>query len=159
MKPKTKYAIVPPTDEHIHTLALDMSKADTDEVWAAGRKTPLEALEQSVSASPEPYVGLYQGRALCMFGIAELSILDNKGIPWMLSSDELKNHARPFLRGSRIYIDVMKVRYPFMINFVDARNRAAIRWLNWLKFRLLPAEAHGPDKMLFHRFEMGVENV
>ena len=154
-----KYAIVSPTDEHIHALALDMSKADTDEVWAAGRKTPLEALEQSVSASSEPYVGLHEGRALCMFGVAELTILDNKGIPWMLSSDELKYHARPFLRGSRMYIDLMKEKYPFMVNFVDARNRAAIRWLRWLHFRLLPAEARGPDNVLFHRFEMGVENV
>ena len=55
-----KYAIIPPTDEHIQSLALNMSKADVDEIWAAGRKTPLEALEQSVSASPEPYVGLHK---------------------------------------------------------------------------------------------------
>ena len=152
-----KYAIIPPTDEHIQSLALNMSKADVDEIWAAGRKTPLEALEQSVSASPEPYVGLHEDQALCMFGVAELSILDNKGIPWMLSSDELKDHARPFLRGSRMYIDLMKEKYPFMVNFVDARNRAAIRWLRWLHFKLLPAEPLGPDQMLFHRFEMGVE--
>ena len=159
MKLMDKYAIVPPTDKHIQSLALNMGKADVDEIWAAGRILPLEALEQSVSASPEPYAGLYKEQVLCMFGVAELSILDNKGIPWMLSTDELKDHARPFLRGSKIYIDLMKVKYPFMFNYVDVRNRAAIRWLKWLQFRLLSAEPHGPDQMLFHRFEMGVKDV
>ena len=41
-------------------------------------------------------------------------------------------------------------------NYVDARNKRAIRVLKWLGFNIERPVLHGPNQMLFHRFTMGI---
>ena len=139
-------------------LAINMCKRDCDECWAAGHRTPRQAITESLAATPDAKVGLYKGRIVCMYGIAEISILSNIGIPWLLGTDEIEDHSKYFLRQNRYYMNQIKKKYAFMFNFVDARNTVAIRWLKWLGFSVYGAKPFGPDDMPFHRFEMGDMN-
>lgn len=158
MTKKSMCYIVPAKLYHKVYLAENMCQRDRDECWAAGHKTPLQAITESLAASPNAQVGLCRGRVVCMYGVAEISILSNIGIPWLLGTDEIEKHSKYFLRQNRYYMKQVKKRYAFLFNFVDARNIVAIRWLKWLGFRIHDAQNFGPDDMPFHRFEMGDMN-
>jgi hypothetical protein len=152
-----EYAMVPTTDQHIIELSETMREADKDEVWATGHFTPLEALTLGKVTSREVMTGLADGVVLCIFGVAQHVILSDKGIPWMLTSDELPKHAVAVLRANRRWIQEMQLKYLFLYNYVDVRNHAAVRWLSWLGFQLFAPEPFGVDKLPFRRFEMGAE--
>lgn len=85
-----------------------------------------------------------------MFGIGDLNILAGVGAPWLLGTNELEANARDFLRMSRDFKDQLLRRYSILRNFVDVRNTASIRWLEWLGFSLLdPVEMRGYQFRLF----------
>lgn len=151
----TKYEVVPATDEHAVALAAVMRKADIDEVWAACRFKPLEALRMSMLVSRDPSTGLADGRPVCMFGVGEFgTIIAPRTQPWLLGAEELPKHARTFLRMNRSYIKRVREQYSVLENYVDARNALAIRWLKWLGFDIKEPVIFGPDGLLFHPFIM-----
>ena len=150
----SEYIIVPADHMYAKELAENMCQRDIDECWAASHSTPLEALARSLAATPDAKAGLYKGQVVCMYGVAEISILSNIGIPWLLGTDEIEAHSKYFLRQNRYYMKHVKKKYAFLFNFVDARNMVAIRWLKWLGFSVYGAKPFGPDDMPFHRFEM-----
>ena len=154
-----EYNIISAVPMYIEGLAVNMCQRDIDECWAASHSSPKEALVRSLAASPNAMAGLYQGRVVCMYGVAEISLLSTVGIPWLLGTDEIEEHSKYFLRHNRYYMREISKRYSYLVNFVDARNTVAIRWLEWLGFRVLPAQPFGPDDMPFHRFEIGQANV
>lgn len=148
--------VEPATLAHAADLAPRMRKADVEEVWASGACRPQEALERSLRMTPEPWSGFANGELVCMFGIAPLTLLGDVGLPWLLGSHNLPQYARRFLRLNRHYMACVKQDYRLLVNYVDARNSVAIRWLGWLGFTILPAEPYGPFGLPFHRFEMRV---
>ena len=158
-KPTFSYEIVSATQTYAAYLAVNMCQRDIDECWAAGHRTPVQAVIESYRASSNAKVGLYKGRVVCMYGVAEMSILSNVGIPWLLGTDEIEKHSNYFLRQNRYYMKEIKKKYSLLINFVDARNTVAIRWLEWLGFKVFDAQPFGPDDMPFHRFELGKATV
>ena len=149
-----EYSIVPATKEHAAELSYVMRAADRMEIWAATRKTPEEALLESMKLTPEPLVGLVDGRVICMFGIAQPSLMSNIGFPWMLGSEEITRHRIRFLRESKKWVQQAHQKYRLLRNYVDARYLPAIRWVKWLGFEVLPAVPIGPDNTLFHEFRM-----
>jgi len=131
-----------------------MREADKREVWAAGHLMPYDALDRSMKVSIEPLSGLVDGEAACMFGVGVSNALSRQGVPWLLTSDLVEEHAMAFLRRSKRWVASTKREYDLLLNFVDARNTMAVRWLGWLGFRLYPAEPYGVDGLPFHLFEM-----
>lgn len=134
-----------------------MDPADAAEVWAMGRKTPLEALEASAKVSRETFVGLADHEPICAFGIGQRTLMDNVGIPWLLGTPEIRKHPRPFLNLSKHWIDAAMWSYSYerLENWVDVRHTRAVKWLKWLGFTIEEPTPFGPDRMLFHRFHMG----
>jgi hypothetical protein len=129
-----------------------MRQADRDEVFAASKKTPREALEYSLAKSTEAWTVLIDGRPEIMFGVGDINILAGVGAPWLLGTDAVEEHAKVFLRGSITWRNQLLSRYSTLRNFVDARNTASLRWLKWLGFRVLdPVEMGGNQ---FHLFEL-----
>lgn len=151
----TKYEIVPATLEHAVELSRTMREADREEAWAAGHMRPYEALVGALRASMDARTGLADGKVLCMFGVARASFLSRTTLPWMLGSADLPKHARAFLRGSREYVAEIGEKHENLINFVDARNELAIKWLSWLGFTVADEpEPYGRDQLPFHRFHL-----
>lgn len=145
---------VPATQSHVRDLAPRVRASDCAEVWATGRHTPAEALRLSVDVSVASVAALADGVPFAIFGVAARSLMSDTGVPWLLGSDDLVTHRRPFLRHGRVFVSAMLDIFPHLENYVDARNTTSIEWLRWLGFDILPAEPFGVYRLPFHRFEM-----
>lgn len=130
-----------------------MRPEDTAELWASSLLSPAEVAALGI-ARGEAWVGLVDGEPVCVFGVAQASILSAEGMPWMVGTMRLPFLKRSFVAGSREVVAEMHRRFPVLRNFVDARNSHAIRWLKWLGFTIMEAEPHGPFGLPFHPFEM-----
>ena len=139
---------------HIAAIAAAIRPADRFEVWAASLSTPEEALLASLAFSTLAWTGLADGAPFCMFGVCAASRLCRHGIPWLLGGTQIEANAVGFLRRSKSCLREVRQEYGILSNFVDARNLAAIRWLKWLGFTILPVQPHGPFNLPFHPFEM-----
>ena len=128
-----RYEVVAATEAHARELAPRLRAIDIEEVAAFGHG-PLEALLRSIRVSRDAYAGLVDGRVLCLFGVSARTITSDEASPWLLASDELREHVKVFLRLNRLYIAGIRSRYRVLHNFVGARNTIAIRWLQWLGF-------------------------
>ncbi|MCY1362613.1 hypothetical protein D9M68_159250 [compost metagenome] len=112
-----------------------------------------QALEHGLQYSVEPLLILYGGLPLAAFG--EVSHVPGVvGVPWLISTTHLERHPRPFLRACRPLLARMLERHPTLTNYVDARNLAAIRWLQWLGFRMDSPVPYGPHRLTFRQFHL-----
>jgi hypothetical protein len=150
----TKYEIIPAKREHAQILAGDMRDADVAELWDGLRLRPLDAVEHSLKVSRDPKTGLADGRVVVMFGVAQLSQLSRTGYPWLLSAKDINKHAKQFLRQTQHFLGEMRQEFSLLENYVDARNRQAIRWMRWMGFEIHPPTPFGIDQLPFHRFTM-----
>lgn len=150
----TEYAIAPATEEHDAELARTMRAADRAEAWAVSRLDPLTAVKVCRLVSREPRVGLADGRVVCMFGVDKPVVWSDWGRPWLLGAEELPQHARAFLRMNRGYLAEERKKYSYLLNWVDARNKIAVRWLGWLGFEIGEAAPYGVEQRLFYPFMM-----
>lgn len=147
-----KYETVKTTHEHVVELAQTMRQADIEEAWAGWHLTPLEALEYMFKITKDMRTWLIDGEVGCIFGTVPPVALSSKGVPWMLTSEIFPHHFMHFCRGSVHYLEEMKEEFEFLENYVDARNKDAIRWLKWLGFEFDNPAPFGRDQMPFMRF-------
>lgn len=145
--------IVPAQEEHVRQILEDVREADRLELWAAGLQTPEEAMRGGMNAGPS-WAGTIDGAAVCMFGVVPGNPLSGVGIPWMVGTNALERHAVTFLRRCRPQMRKFREDFPLLLNYVDARNTVAIKWLSWLGFEIHPPQPMGPLSVPFHYFEM-----
>jgi hypothetical protein len=147
--------IVPAHRDHIFWIASNMAEADRREVEALAMG-PYRGLEDSLNRSVKAWTGMVaDNRPVCMFGVTPMDILGGIGSPWLLGTDEVKTHAKTFMRLNREYVPKMLELFPHLVNWVDARHAVAIRWLKWLGFQFDPEPVpYGVRKMPFYRFHM-----
>lgn len=140
--------------EHILSVAENMRPADQDEIWAACHLSPLESLTRAFMASPDAYAGMADDQPLLIYGLSKASFLQDVGHPWMLGAVALEKHSKALLRASKNIPMEMLTKYKYLLNYVDARNEKAIRWLKWLGFSLRDPIPFGVEKLPFHPFVM-----
>lgn len=147
-------SILPATLEDVMDFSRLIRSADRREAEALGFRSAEEGLVRGLRYSELAWTARAGEHMVCIFGVAPGSIMLETGIPWLVSSFYLEQHARSFLRHSRPYLAAMLRLYPRLRNFVDCRNTAAIRWLEWLGFTLdgpLPVGLGGEP---FYRFTL-----
>ncbi|HVJ40147.1 MAG TPA: hypothetical protein VM639_01570 [Dongiaceae bacterium] len=149
-----RYHVVAARPVHVDRMAGIMRESDRQEVWAAAGLTPSAGLEISLASSLYAWTWLIDDIPACMFGIGSESLLSGVGMPWLLSADPVDRHRLAFLKYYRPFLARMRADFPLLVNWVDARYAAAIRWLGWMGFTLYPAAPYGPFGMPHHRFEM-----
>ena len=98
------------------------------------------------------------GQVACVFGVRPVTFLGREGVPWMLGTPLVAQHARAFIKNSRPYIAQMLRAYPHLMNYVHAPNHQAIGWLKRMGFVLGPAVT-APTGEMFHPFEMRAPHV
>ncbi|GAB5471420.1 MAG: hypothetical protein Kilf2KO_44500 [Rhodospirillales bacterium] len=135
-------------------LAADLRAADRLEILAATGLAPLPAIEESIRVSSQVWSGLVDGEMVAIFGLRRPSLLSDRAYPWLLGTNAVARHPRPFLRLSKAAVADWRTRFRLLENYVDARNAAAIRWLAWLGFTIHPARPYGAQGLPFHRFTM-----
>lgn len=104
--------------------------ADVDEIKACCGLDIEEALQQCLELSLKAWVIESKGKPLAAVGDTLAAI--GVGVPWMVTTDHIAADPRGFLRASRAIMLEMFQRHVTLINYVDARNVDAIRWLGWL---------------------------
>ena len=152
------YSLLPLQLSHCVSLAPRLRQADKEELWASHHRTDMEpTLIECMERSLDSWAWLVDGLPVCAFGVAPFALLSPKAVPWMLGSEELRRHALPFLKGSRVVVDQWRGEFEGLENYVDARNVCSKRWLKWLGFTLEDAAPFGPEGMPFHKFWMNRE--
>lgn len=148
--------LVTPRHGDCEHLAANLRDADRAEVEAAtGRDDMLAVIKASADASLYCWSAVDQdGRLVAMLGVVPADLLGGLGVPWMLGTDLVEQQQRALVRLSRAYIPRMRQALPKLVNFVDARNERAIRFLRHAGFYIAKAEPHGPMGMPFHPFIM-----
>jgi len=143
-------------------LAPKMRQADRDEIKASDNVGAVEALMTpfeykghrtwSVIGTDEEYV-------IGMFG--SVPTLDpDYGIAWLLSSEELFNYKKEFIKQSPEWIEEMGKGYKYLYNWVDCRNEKSIKWLRYLGFNTIRRdEQYGKGKLPFYLMMKEIKHV
>lgn len=147
------------TEEHCALVASRVRESDRDEIWAAARIGPYEAMTKGVLYSSRAWAGIINGDTVCVFGVCPESIVSTTGTPWMIGTDLIERHQFAFVRHCRPRVREMLTMYDRLVNYVDDRNRLAIRWLRWLGFEIGSPQPYGYYGLPFRRFEMTKEHA
>ncbi len=149
-----KVEIIEATLDHIDRMYPLVRVADINEVFAVAYKSPLEALLMGLHLSETAWTGLVDDEPICMFGVAPSCLLTNTGTPWLLGTDGIEKHAGIFIRHSIKHLNDLFGEWDRLINYVDARNKKAVRWLKWMGFTIYDPQPYGVMNKMFHKFEM-----
>lgn len=124
--------------------------ADVAEIKACCGLDIQEALELCAQHSLRAWVIESSGKPLAAVGdtLAAIGI----GVPWMITTDHIVSDRRGFLRASRAVMVEMFQRHIQLINYVDARNVDAIRWLSWLGATIEEPAPYGVHGLPFRKF-------
>ena len=142
-----------PTPADIDELAANLRRQDRVELNAAGHTDHRAVIAEGVARSAWSLTALIDDRVACIFGVAPIgSMLDPRGVPWMLGTDLVPKNRRALARLAPGYIRLMLRDYPHLLNIVHAHNTVAVGWLKRIGFALHPA--HDQNGQPFHLFEM-----
>lgn len=149
--------VLPVTAEDVAHILPIVRQADIDEITEA-LGIPMErALMEAITGSINAKKIVVDGLVVAVFGNATYSILGSVGVPWLISTTHVERHARAFLKVCKPEVQGMLTRHHHLINYVDARNTSAIRWLKWLGFTFGPAVPYGARRFPFHPFTLNRE--
>lgn len=142
--------------EDVSAILPLVRQADIDEITEALGIPMEEALLEGAADNGKKIV--VDGKVVAVFGDATYSILGSVGVPWLISTIHVEQHARAFLKVCKPEVMDMLTRHAHLMNFVDVRNTTAIRWLKWLGFTFGSAIPYGPKGFPFHPFTLNREN-
>lgn len=146
--------IYPAKFDHAIMMADYIRDADREELRASSGQIPLLAMRSAIRYSDVAMTGFADGVPVCMWGVTRESLIGNIGVPWMIATERLEKHARLFIRKCRKPLMEMRKEYDILTNYVDARNTRAIRWLEWMGFKIHDPKPYGVLNLPFHKFEM-----
>ena len=134
-------------------LAPKMRQADRDEIKASDNIGAAEALMtpfQYTGHRTWSVIGTDEEYVIGMFGSVP-TLEPDYGVAWLLSSDELFNYKKEFIRQSPEWVAQMGKNYKYLYNWVDCRNTKSIKWLKHLGFKEIQREEqYGKGKMPFY---------
>lgn len=149
---------IPATPDLVRAVARNLRQADLDEIQAVhGREVdPALLMAMSVKLSDEPVVAMARGEPIAVLGCAPAgTMLTRFGSPWLLGTPASAEHPRVFVAAGRRFTQRWRQQHGLLLNRVDARNAASIRWLRCLGFEIHKAVPYGALGLPFHPFTMG----
>ena len=146
--------IITPQQDHINTIIQNLRPADHDEITASTKQPVEQQIHKALNRSGPCFVATYKSEPMALFGIADLNGFSKIGSPWLVGTQDIEEHPIPFLRHSKPCFLKIAAEYDYLVNMVDARNAASIRWITWLGFTIHPASPYGPQRLPFHKFDL-----
>lgn len=144
-------------------LVRDMRPEDVAELEASvGAYSPearARTIIEGIGMSPDVAAFYADGELLCIFGVAQASLMSTVGVPWLLATSAMFRHRSVLVRFSREHVARWAGMFTRLENYVDARNTLACAWLRWLGFALDKPAPFGVEGLMFHRFHMGGHDV
>lgn len=152
--------LAPTTRLDITRLSASLRAADRVELEASTGGPLADIVANAVERTPEPLTATDpQGNLVALFGCAPIgTLLTTYGSPWLLGTELLTSHAGALIKLSRSYVERWREEYPQLVNYVDARNAASIRYLKAVGFTLDEALPFGRLGFPFHRFHVGLQD-
>ncbi len=149
------WKIVKANEKHIPFIAANMRKEDKRELAAGSGNAPFDALANSLGCSLLAWTCLMENRPAFMWGVCPWHKPDFHGIPWLLATVQISRISFEFVKQSRQYVQCMLQPFPYLENFVHAKNETSMRWLEWCGFELdrRPMKL-GVGNETFYRFRM-----
>lgn len=151
-------SVRPMTEADILAIASTAREPDRAELEEGCGQTVDSALAVGLRSSVAAHVICWDDVPLAAFGDVSHNPCAGIGIPWLVSTTAIESHARPFLRVCKPLLNLMLARHHTLVNYVDARNTAAIRWLEWLGFTMGSPTPYGPNGLPFRQFQLTRDN-
>lgn len=129
------------------SAAVRMRAPDRAEVLASDGWLPEQALSASMMASELSRVLLIQGEVAAVFGVRVLE--SGVAQPWALTTDTVERFPVSFVRASRQVLRELVTRYPVLVQCIDDRYKAALRWVELLGFRVFAPHRCGVEQLPF----------
>lgn len=138
-------------DEQAATTAANLRQADREEIAASSGLPPLGCIREGLRLSSHAWIVQDDaGAPICIFGAAPSAQAD-VGIVWLLGTDGIADEAFAIARATLRYLAALHATYPYLFNFVDARNTVSLRWLQWAGFDVIgEREAFGAGNIKFY---------
>lgn len=137
---------------HIPYLARHMRDADVEECAAFGR-APAAALTHGVVSSLWALTAIVDDAPHAMMGVVSRSMIEGIGVPWMLGTERVYDHARDLVRFGPAIIAEMHATFGHLENLVSAGNARALRFLIHVGFEICdtPINVGGVSFVHFRR--------
>lgn len=113
---------------HVGRIAYRLREIDRIECGVGGRD-PKATLRLALRSSTWAVTALLDGVPHAMFGVSPVSLVEDRGSPWFLGSDEVYRHGRELLAWGPRAIGRMHASFRRLENSVSTGNRRAIRLL------------------------------
>ena len=124
-------------------LAPRLQPADLAEVLAVGFPTALAGLKASLENSEYSFTARFDGELAVVWGLAPYEVdgglgAMRKGIVWALTTDAVRRHPMTFFRHGKPAVELLLEVCGELVQWVDARHAAALRWVRHLGFKVAP---------------------
>ena len=147
------------TTEDALQVADNLRKADQKELWSAFRLRPKDGCLKSLERSERVFVIDLEGKAIAIFGVTTLSLIDRRGIIWLLGTDEIFNIAVTFEKYTKAFVESFLMEWDVLENWVHAKNRISLKWLRRAGFNIGDPVPYGLDKELFRKIEIRKDGI
>lgn len=155
---KQKARVLPVSVDEAAEIAAIVRQADIDEITEALDIEMEHGLRLCFGGSCKASKIVVDGKVVAVFGDSVHDVQASIGVPWLISTVHVEKRAKPFLRVCKEEVAEMLTRHATLINYVDARNTQAIRWLKWLGFKFSDtAIPYGPNGLPFFQFQLNRE--
>lgn len=138
---------------HINVIANRMRAIDVIECAAQGR-TPKESLRLGLKASTPCLTFLCDGVPAAMLGVTPVSVIEGRGLIWMLGTDALDRSHRAILTLAPPILKAIERETPKLENIIAVDNRKSAAWLRRLGFAF-DEEILYVGGVAFRRFSRG----
>lgn len=132
--------IVPADYCHLQAIADDIRDYDAAECAMFLGKKPPEAMRFMLERANLAGVVMHHDRPAVMFGYNVVDAIHRVAAPFLVITNYAVDHPFLFARNSGRVLEFMKGYY--LVNFVQAKNDVAIKWLEWMGFYLAPEESY-----------------
>ena len=151
---KSVVEVTRPTMGDVEYVIKNLRGDDLREILASHGPAAFTSIRNTV-LDDDTLVGKVDGRPVCLFGVTPRTLIGNGGVIWLVGTDDLVFHKIAFLKRNKPWVELMLRKYGTLENYVDVRNRVAIRWLGWLGFEFDEPEPYGVMRKPFMRFHRG----
>lgn len=143
----------PPAEGDAAWFALRLRRSDREELAAASGPDIERTLRLAIDASRGMAgVAIADGVPIALFGFAPWGLMTDTASPWLVGTDALLKHGRALNRLGRAYCARATSEFPVLVNYVDVRNTASVRWLRGLGFKMDAPAPFGVEGRPFMRF-------
>lgn len=138
-------------DQYLQILAKHAPHEQVIEVLSSHNTDIYTVAKEGALRSERAWVALHDEDVIGVFGIIPITLTGIVASPWLLTTGK---YPKDLLRGTKIVLPLLLDRWPILINYIDARYKASLRWAEWAGFQIHPAHPYGKQNQPFHMIEM-----